>query len=147
MMPKPAAASDTARRLWAGAAGDARTPEEVAAAAEFMCTRLRLGLGRWIGAEGYRVLLDRALGLTRTQHPALGAVPCLGGDEPPATAAVKGRDSVEVADGLVALVTVLIELLARIVGADMAVQLVEQTRAGADERESESASRRGGRER
>ena len=119
-------ATDAARCLWARAAGDARAPEEIAAAAERMCTQLREGLGRWIGAGGYRALLDRALGLVRAEHPALAGISCLGEDEQVITAAVRMHGAGEVAAGLVALVAALIELLGRIIGEEMAVRLVEQ---------------------
>jgi hypothetical protein len=127
MMPMPAVASDTARRLWASAAGDGRAPEEVAAAVEAMCTQLRVGLGRWIGAEGYRALLERALEQARVEHPALGGLSCLGGDGLLTTAAVRAHGAGEVAAGFVALVAALIELLGRIIGDEMALRLVAQT--------------------
>jgi hypothetical protein len=126
MTPRSEAAMDAARRLWARAADDASAPEDVAAAAERMCNDLRLGLGRWVGAAGYRALLDRALGLARVEHPALGGVSALGGDEPVITAAVRARGVGEVAAGLVALVAVVTELLGRIIGDEMAARLVEQ---------------------
>jgi hypothetical protein len=127
MMPMPAVASDTARRLWARAAGDGRAPEEVAAAVEAMCTQLRVGLGRWIGAEGYGALLKRALEQARVEHPALGGLSCLGGDGLLTTAAVRAHGAGEVAAGFVALVAGLIELLGRIIGDEMALRLVAQT--------------------
>jgi len=119
-------ATDSARGLWARAVGDATAPEEVAAAAERMCTQLRTGLGRWIGADGYRALLDRALGGVRAEHPALGDLPCLGGDVPATMAVVRAQGAGAVAAGLVALVAALIELLGRIIGDEMALRLVEQ---------------------
>jgi len=120
------AATDAARGLWARAAGSAGAPEEIAVAAERLCTGLRAGLGRWIGAEGYRALLDRALGLVRAKHPVLDGLSCLGGDEPLTAAAVRAHGAAEVAAGMEALVAALIELLGRIIGEDMAVRLVEQ---------------------
>ena len=126
MTPSSAAATDAARRLWARAAGDASTPEEIALAAERMCTQLRLGLGRWVGADGYRALLDRALGVARAAHPALSGLSCLGGDDAPTRGAVGEHGADEVTAGLAGLVAVLIELLGRIIGAEMAVRLVEQ---------------------
>jgi hypothetical protein len=121
-------ATDAARRLWARAVGDATAPEEVAAAAERTCTQLRAGLGRWIGADGYRALLDRALALAlaRAEHPALGDLPCLGGDLPATMAVVRAHGAGATAAGLVALVAALIELLGRIIGDEMALRLVEQ---------------------
>jgi len=92
-----------------------------------MCTQLRAGLGRWVGATGYRALLDRALGLARAEHPALGSLLCHGGEVPMITAAVRAHGVAEVAAAMVAWVAALIELLGRIIGEEMAVRLVEQT--------------------
>jgi hypothetical protein len=124
-MSRHPAATDAARRLWARAGGDDTAPEEVAAAADRMCAQLRVGLGRWIGAEGYRALLERALGLARVEHPALGSLSCLGGDGTMIMAAVRAHGAGEVATGLMALVATLIDLLGRIVGEEMGLRLVE----------------------
>lgn len=145
MTPRSAAATDAARRLWARAAGDTRTPEDVAAAAERMCTELRAGLERWIGTEGYRALLDRALGLTRAEHPALDGLSCLGGDAPVTTAAMRVHRESDMAAGMVALLAALIELLGRIIGEEMAVRLVEQIGTPSP-REVECAETKGGRD-
>ena len=75
---------------------------------------------------GYRALIDRALLLARAEHPALGCLSCHGGDEPATTAAVRAHSAAEVATGMVALVATLIDLLSRIVGEEMAVELVNQ---------------------
>ena len=119
-------ATEVARRHWARAAGDTNTLEEVAAAAERTCTQLQAGLARWVGTEGYRALIDRALLLARAEHPALGSLSCHGGDEPVITAAVRAHSAAEVATGMVALVAALVELLGRIIGEEMAVELVNQ---------------------
>ncbi len=127
MTPKPAAATEVARLLWARAAGDTHEPEEVVAAAERVCIQLRAGLGRWIGAMGYRALLGRALVLARAEHPALGVMSCHGGDDEMIAAAVRMHGAAEVAAGMVALVARLVELLGRVIGEEMALRLVEQT--------------------
>ena len=127
MTQRSAAATEVARRLWQRAVGDSDTPEDVAAAATHMCTGLRVGLTRWVGAMGYRALIDRALLLARAEHPALGSLSCHGGDEPVTTAAVRAHSAAEVATGMVALVAALVELLGRILGEEMAVRLVEQS--------------------
>jgi hypothetical protein len=134
-----------ARRLWARTAADASTPGEVAAAAERLCTQLRSGLGRWIGADGYRVLLDRALALVRPAHPALGGLSCLGEDNPTTATAAQAYGAREVAAGIVALVAALIELLGRIIGDEMAARLVEQTGV-ASPRRTVSTPSQGGRD-
>jgi hypothetical protein len=121
MPPRSAAANEVARRLWDGAAGDSKTPEEIAAAADRMCAQLYAGLGLWVGAMGYRTLLDRALALLRPEHPVLSSLACFGGDQRVSSTAA------EVSAGMVAVVATLIESLGRIIGEEMAVRLVEQT--------------------
>jgi hypothetical protein len=126
MTQKSAAATEVARHVWERAVGDSGAPEDVAVAATRMCTELRAGLTRWVGAMGYRALIDQALLLARAEHPALGSLSCHGGDEPVTTAAVRAHSADEVATGMVALVAALVELLGRIIGEEMAVCLVEQ---------------------
>jgi len=126
MMQGSPSATEVARRHWARAAGDTNTLEEVAAAAERTCTQLQAGLARWVGTEGYRALIDRALLLARAEHPVLGGLSCHGGDQPATTAAVRAHSAAEVSAGMVALVAALVELLGRIVGEEMAVELVNQ---------------------
>jgi hypothetical protein len=127
MTQRSAAASEVARLLWARAAGDSNSPDEIAAAAESISIQLRAGLGRWIGAMGYRALLDRALVLARAEHTALGGLSCYGGDEAMIAATVRAHGAAEVAAGMVGLVSKLAELLGRIIGDEMALRLVEQT--------------------
>ena len=125
MTQRSAAATEVARGLWQRAVGDSTTPEDVAAAATRMCTELRAGLSRWVGAMGYRALIDRALLLARAEHQALGSLSCHGQDEPVTATAVRAHSAAEVATGMVALVAALVELLGRIIGEEMAVRLVE----------------------
>ena len=126
MTQRSAGATEVARGLWQRAVGDSTTPDDVAVAATRMCTELRAGLSRWVGGMGYRALIDRALLLARAEHPALGSLSCHGGDEPVTTAGVRAHSAAEVATGMVALVATLIDLLSRIVGEEMAVELVSQ---------------------
>jgi hypothetical protein len=140
MTQKPGAATESARLLWARASDGTDSPEEVVAATERTCIQLRAGLGRWIGAMGYRALLDRALVLVQAEHPALGGLSCYGGDEAMITTAVRTHGATEVAAGMVALVSRLVELLGRIIGEEMALRLVEQTgTASGREKEKEKA--------
>ena len=126
MMQGSPSATEVARRHWARAAGDTNTLEEVAAAATRTCTQLQAGLARWVGTEGYRALIDRALLLARAEHPALGSLSCHGEDQPVTTAAVRAHSAAEVRDGMVALVAALVDLLSRIIGEEIAVELVNQ---------------------
>lgn len=127
MTQRSAAAIEAARRLWARD-GKVTAPEEIAAEVDRVCAQLDAGLARWVGSEGYRVLLDRALGLARAEHPALSNVSCRGGDELVVTAAVRAHGAAEVAAGMVTLLATLIDLLGRIIGEEMAVQVLERAR-------------------
>ena len=131
MTPRSSAATQAALRLWAGATRGSAEPQAVVSAADQVCDRLRVGLGRWIGAEGYRALLGRALALTRPEFPLLTGLLCDGKDGPEAASAVRRHGPAEVAEGIVGLVATLIDLLSRIVGEEMATRLVEQTGATA----------------
>ena len=125
-----AVATEAARQFWAHDGLEAGTPEEMAAAAEQGCARLRAVLTRWIGSEGYRALVDRALAQARTEHPAVAGLQCQGGDLEGVAAALGTHSATEVKEGILALVARLIDLLSRLIGEEMATRLVQQAWAG-----------------
>lgn len=138
------AATDAARRLWVQNGGGVTSPEEIGAATQRVCDELRAGLSRWVGAEGYQALLDRALRLSVLEHPVLGGLSCHDGGARAAAEAAREHGAAELATGVVALVATVTELLGRIIGEEMAVQLVAQ--AGTPgERPGSSTDSRGGR--
>lgn len=114
-----------ARRLWErdGGSGSA---QEVAADVERVCARVAAELTRWIGTDGYQALLDRALGTTRATHPALLTITCRGGEEAVVRAAIRSHGADKVSEGMEVLLAEMIGLLSRIIGEDMAVQLVRR---------------------
>jgi hypothetical protein len=120
--------AEAAEYLWACATHDGGAPVDVGAAAERLCSELGAELGRWIGADGFRALVQRAQAIARAQHPALDGFSCLGGKQAEKTAAAPGHthDTAVVAAGMVAWLSALIELLGRIIGDDMATHLVAQ---------------------
>lgn len=120
---EPAVAA--ARRLWADGIGKGSAPDEIAAAAAAVCSQLRLGLERWIGIDGYNAILHRALNQAREKHPSLAGLTCTG-ESAEFTAAVQTHGGAQLAQALMAAVAELIGLLGRIVGDEMAVQLVAQ---------------------
>ena len=124
MTPRSATVTEVARGLWAGV--DVSASEEAAAVALGVCAHLRAALSRWVGLEGYRVLLLRALDLARVEHPVLTRLSCDGNDEQEIAAAVEAHGAAEVTAGMVALVEALIDLLGRIIGEEIAVELVKQ---------------------
>jgi hypothetical protein len=125
-----AAATEAARQFWAHDGLHAGSAEEMAAAAEQGCARLRGALTRWIGADGYRALVDRALQQARELHPAIAGLQCQAGDVLGIAVAVGGHSADEVREGILALVAQLVDLLSRLIGEEMAVRLVEQAWAG-----------------
>jgi hypothetical protein len=136
MTQRSAAVTEVARGLWERDAVDVGAPEEATAAADRVCAQLRAGLARWVGSEGYRALLARALERVRVEHPALNHISCMGGDDQEIAAAVRVHGAAKVAAGIVALVAALIDLLGRIVGEEMAVELVNQAGAASPRRAS-----------
>jgi hypothetical protein len=117
---------DAARGLWARAVGNAHTPAELAAAIDQMCAQLHLGLRRWIGAEGFRALLARALSEVQAEHPVLRGLACVGEGGSKTADAVRLQGPAAMGAAMVAVVGALIELLGRIIGGEMALRLVEQ---------------------
>lgn len=130
MTPVSAVAAEAARQFWAHDGLDAGAPEEMAVAAEQGCARLRAVLTRWIGADGYRALVDRALEQARAGHPAIAGLQCQAGEVQGVAAAVGLHSAAEVREGVLALVALLIDLLSRFIGEEMATRLVEQAWAG-----------------
>ncbi len=100
------ASTEAASRLWAGEGVATDSPEAVVAAVENIGVRLRLGLGRWIGFDGYGVLLEHVLEEADTENPA---------DE----VSAKIRN-------FVAVVALLMDRLSQVIGEEMAIRLVEQ---------------------
>ena len=126
MTPRSATAIDTARGLWTRIAGDVTGPAATISAAHGVCAQLQTGLARWVGADGYRALLHRALELARAEHSVLKLLSCNGSDEQEIAAAVQAQGAAEVVAGMVTLVATVIDLLGRIIGEEMAVELVTQ---------------------
>lgn len=98
-------------------------------AAEQVLRRLAERIGPLVGIGGYHLLLQRALKRTRTPHPWLtgihldsGAPWRLSG----ASEAASATDPGEIDAALRTLISELIGLLARFLGADMTIRLVRQ---------------------
>lgn len=145
MTQRSATVTEVARDFWARDAVDVSAPEEVIAAAERICVQLQAGLVRWVGTDGYSALLHRVLERVRAEHPALSRLSCNGSDKQEIAAAVRAHGAAEVTAGMMALVAALIDLLGRIVGEEMAVELVNQAVAASPRRAS-STGTAGGRD-
>lgn len=129
MPPQSQSARELARRLLAREAPDDAGPDDLAAA-ERVCQRVSENLSRWVGADGCHALFARALALAQLEHPVLKGVrraaqppTCLEG----LAESAHTHDARTAAEGVVAILTALIELLGRLIGDDMAMSLVEQS--------------------
>ena len=132
MPPQPPSPVELARLLIARQAAGPSGPDSASAAAHAACEHLYGGLSRWFGAEGCRALLVRALRNTREQKPALAGIeignPGEGRGLVGVSTAVAEAGETEVAAALEVLLTAMIDLLGRFIGADMVVTLVEPSR-------------------
>jgi hypothetical protein len=119
-----------ARRLLAreAAPGSKGKPEMVGAALQRTVLRVSESLLDSMGEDGRNALLVRALARTEADHPALKNV--VGLDEggiqlDGVVASVEAHGVAAVTAAIEALVAALIDLLARLIGEDMAIQLID----------------------
>ena len=129
-MPSQAlGARELAKRLVARAHPKSDGPDSAALAAQAACERTYRELARFLGATGAQALFTRALGLAQAEHPFLKEIH-VGHRSAPALEGVTGLVQVHgaaaVAAGLRTVLETLLGLLGRLIGDDMATQLVEQ---------------------
>jgi hypothetical protein len=106
---------------------------ETTAAADRVCRRVSDELSRWVGTDGCRALFARALATAQgAGHPALDmvrtsarSVYCLDGLTESATRLGDAAAS----EGAAAILAALIDLLGRLIGDDMALNLLETSAA------------------
>ncbi len=137
-------AHDVAQRFWHDANSHPIASSNIGAAVSHTFGELRTGLLPWVGAEGYRALLDRAIGEVERTHPALAGLVFLGSDDPvsaPVTADEVEAATREVEAVTVGLVGALIDALGRSVGHDLAVRLVGRIAGQVVERKQSSPIR------
>ncbi len=121
-------ARDLARRALLQEAGEHTAPATLAEAAERAYARLGRRLAVLIGATGYTVLAARALRLAQAEIPALEGVAVDAGAETGLNGlrafALASGDATAAADGLVALLARIVDLLITFIGEDLALRLV-----------------------
>lgn len=132
MPPQPPPPAELARLLIERQATRTSGAHPASAVAHAACEHLYRGLCRWFGAEGCRALFLRALRNTRERQPALAGIGIGDPGEDRGLAgvskAVAEVGETEVAAALEVLLTELIDLLGRFIGADMVVTLAEPSR-------------------
>ncbi|MEP6834720.1 MAG: hypothetical protein ABJB74_15095 [Gemmatimonas sp.] len=119
------AATDAASSVWNDRIGDNHSAATTANAMVDLLRVLRISLGRWIGVVGYSTLLDRAVGITREDYPWISALFQPEIDPADVIAAIESFGTPVVMAGGKQLLAVMIELLGRIVGINMALHLVK----------------------
>lgn len=106
-------------------------PEPPAAAR--MMARLRPDLARLVGPAAFDVMLARSLVLARRDHPALARVAA--GPAGAITGLDGAGDVAALQEGGLAIVAHFIELLATLIGEDLAMRIVGKAWPGAEEQE------------
>jgi hypothetical protein len=123
-------AQELTRRLVARATDESEAPDGSALAVLEACERTYRELTRRLGQTGSNALLTRALAQARTEHPVLKEIR-IGGSSKASldgvTEAVQVHGVPKVAAGLEATLEKLLDLLSRLIGADMVVRLVESS--------------------
>ena len=138
----PAEASGTlelARRLIAREASASGLANSPAAATQAACERVYRGLALWLGENGSQALFTRALAQARSAHAPVREISLRAKSEhrlDGVAEAIQTYGPPAVAAGLEAVLAGVLELLARLLGADIATRLVEQTTPG-DDRDDE----------
>lgn len=124
MTDDPENAQIVASRLWEVTAQVVSPRGDTGATAEQLLVALDAGLRRWIGAEGYAVLLGRCVADTLPSYPALAHVPdlCVTSDTPAAVPPA-GADGVQSA--MIALLEAMMRQLSGVIGWELAIRLVE----------------------
>jgi hypothetical protein len=118
-----------ARRLLAhGASENGQSPSAVGAALQRTVSRLSEALRDSIGDDGCQALLVRALAQAEKDHPLLNSV--LRNEQDVihfngVAASVEKHGAAQVASAVEALVAVIVDVLARLIGEDMAIQIID----------------------
>lgn len=107
--------------------GETSDDATIAAAAR-ICVLLAVGLSRWFGPIGSHALLTRALASVRAHHPVLRGVAMteearlIGLAE---NASAHGADATH--ESIVAMFAALADLIGRLIGEDLAMNVLEQS--------------------
>ena len=139
--PHTDAAHDLAQRLFAREVQSDGDDDALLAAAEQLCLRVPDGLSRWFGKYGSRALLTRALAKVQREHPSLAGVtvtsaqsPCFAG----LGESARTHGAKTTAEGIVAMLAALADLMGRLIGDDLVPNLLEQSTAASAAGEPEA---------
>lgn len=132
VLDRPGAAQELARLLIVLETPESPDAAQAIAGAEQVLEQLRVQLARWFGADGAHALLARALDRARAEQPALAsAVLESRGRVRLSSLAKSAEDSLEhLTASLTLVVSAVITLLTRLIGADLVARVVEQAWPG-----------------
>jgi hypothetical protein len=135
-----------ARRLIDGMRHDGAPSPDSAHSAAVAFDHLYKSLSRWVGPDGCHALFTRAHANARTKHPLLSGIQLRARSTPYLDGVAESANqhgAAETVEALESMLVVVIDLLGRLIGDDMAKKLIErdlaQSAEGAGDRESRSA--------
>jgi hypothetical protein len=132
-----------ARRLFARSSAANVSDAELLSSAERIGECVPDALARWFGPYGSLALMTRALAIAAAAHRSLGAVTVESSQSPRLVgmaASARTYGAHEIAEGVIALLAALIELLCRLIGDDLALKLLEPCAAPTDRAISNASS-------
>jgi len=132
-MPHAPTGTEMARRLLARETSAASEPAMVAAALQRACERVSANLRDSVGDDGRDALIGRAFARTESAHPALKDIRKLNHGAihlDNVVASVEAHGVAAVTAGIEALLAALLDVLARLIGEDMAMRLLDHDLPG-----------------
>lgn len=116
-----------------------------AGAAAEACGQLYRELARWVGSDGCHALFARALAEARTSNPALTQIQVHARSEPyvqGVAESITAHGEPATVAALESVLAVLVDLLRRLIGNDMAAKLIERSLSSTDGRTGAITDRR-----
>lgn len=118
-----------AYRLLAYEAGESRSSGDTAASGSVVCQKLFAEIEQFIGHDGFKALLARALYLAKAEFPFLAEVQIGESDEGwliGLSENVATRDATEVSDSIAAVLGGFIDLLGTFIGFDLTLRMIHR---------------------
>lgn len=118
-----------AHRLLAHEAGMAHDSGDTAASGSAVCQKLLAEIEQFIGHDGFKALLARALHMARVEFPFLAEVQIGESDEGwliGLSENIATRDATEVSDSIAAVLGGFIDLLGTFIGHDLTLRMIHR---------------------
>jgi hypothetical protein len=126
-------ARQLARRLIERSRAEGAPSSDSALPAAVALNRLYLDLGRWVGLDGCHALFTRAFAEARVEHPLLGTIQLHAHSTPyleGVAETIEQHGAAETDAALESTLVVVIEVLSRLIGDEMARILIERGLSG-----------------